>query len=193
MVDRTTALKTFGLDSNRPIVAILGGSQGSAAINSIMSAAIDDLTTKINVQLLWQTGENEFDTLYLLEKSYPGTKIIPFVENMGAFYSAADLIISRAGAMALAEITFCGKPSILIPFPGATADHQTKNAENLVHSRAAIHLPEKELSPERLVGEIKKLLVTPGRKEEMQIAAKRMSFQNSSEKIVQQIIATAGY
>lgn len=187
-MDRTMALRNFGLELDRPVVAILGGSQGSTAINGAVSAALGDLTTKLKVQVLWQTGRKDFEELSHLKESYPGVKILSFVENMGAFYSAADLIISRAGAMALAEITFCGKPSILIPFPGATADHQTKNAEGLVQAGAAIHLPENELSPTRLVDEVKKILATKQTHEEMGLNAKSISFKNSSEKIVQQIL-----
>ncbi|MCH8010606.1 MAG: UDP-N-acetylglucosamine--N-acetylmuramyl-(pentapeptide) pyrophosphoryl-undecaprenol N-acetylglucosamine transferase [Candidatus Marinimicrobia bacterium] len=187
-MNRTIALKNFGLEPDRPVVAILGGSQGSTAINGAVSAALGDLTTKLKVQVLWQTGRKDFEELSHLKESYPGVKILSFVENMGAFYSAADLIISRAGAMALAEITFCGKPSILIPFPRATADHQTKNAEGLVQAGAAIHLPENELSPTRLVDEVKKILATKQTHEEMGLNAKSISFKNSSEKIVQQIL-----
>ena len=187
-MDRTIALKNFGLEPDRPVVAILGGSQGSTAINGAVSAALDDLTTKLKVQVLWQTGRKDFEELSHLNESYPGVKILSFVENMGAFYSAADLIISRAGAMALAEITFCGKPSILIPFLGATADHQTKNAEGLVQAGAAIHLPEYELSPTSLVDKVKKILATKQTHEEMGLNAKSISFKNSSEKIVQQIL-----
>ena len=187
-MDRTMALRNFGLELDRPVVAILVGSQGSTAINGAVSAALGDLTTKLKVQVLWQTGRKDFEELSHLKESYPGVKILSFVENMGAFYSAADLIISRAGAMALAEITFCGKPSILIPFPGATADHQTKNAEGLVQAGAAIHLPENELSPTRLVDEVKKILATKQTHEEMGLNAKSISFKNSSEKIVQQIL-----
>ena len=187
-MDRTMALRNFGLELDRPVVAILGGSQGSTAINGAVSVALGDLTTKLKVQVLWQTGRKDFEELSHLKESYPGVKILSFVENMGAFYSAADLIISRAGAMALAEITFCGKPSILIPFPGATADHQTKNAEGLVQAGAAIHLPENELSPTRLVDEVKKILATKQTHEEMGLNAKSISFKNSSEKIVQQIL-----
>ncbi len=187
-MDRTMALRNFGLELDRPVVAILGGSQGSTAINGAVSVALGDLTTKLKVQVLWQTGRKDFEELSHLKESYPGVKILSFVENMGAFYSAADLIISRAGAMALAEITFCGKPSILIPFPGATADHQTKNAEGLVQAGAAIHLPENELTPTRLVDEVKKILATKQTHEEMGLNAKSISFKNSSEKIVQQIL-----
>ena len=81
------------------------------------------------VQILWQTGQNQYNQFKKLDSST--VKIRPFIHNMAEAYAISDLIISRAGALTLSEITACGKPSILVPFPHSAGDHQTKNAKSI--------------------------------------------------------------
>ena len=131
-------------------VLVLGGSLGAQAIN----AAIPQLNTALN--LYHQTGRAHFDTVKTAYKTSPNpenakrVKIVSFIDDMPSAYAWADVVICRAGAMTISELMLCGSVSILIPFPYATDNHQSANAQILAKAGAAILLPESELSPERL-------------------------------------------
>ena len=155
--ERNAASAEFGLEEDAKTIFVFGGSQGSHALNQTFLQSLDLL--KPDWQILWQTGERDFREI---ARKVNGRKIAarvyPFIQNMGSAYSASDLVISRAGALTLAEITACGKPSILVPFPFATADHQRHNAEALQKKGAAKMVLEKDLTAERLADEIGSLL-----------------------------------
>ncbi len=146
---RNNALEYFELDKSKLVVLIIGGSQGAKSINE----AIDEnlgLFTMNNLQLIWQTGSlyTQQARKSILEK-LDGTKknmvrARDFITKMDFAYSAADLVISRAGAIAISELSTVAKPCIFIPLPTAAEDHQTKNAEALVKQNAAIHLKDNE-------------------------------------------------
>lgn len=191
MMNKNDAIERFGLSHDRRVITITGGSQGSRTINRAVSAAVGYLTDRLNIQLIWQTGTSHYDDLRHFESTYPSVKIFPFLEPIGPAYSAADLIVSRAGALTLAEIAWCNKPSLLIPFPGASADHQTKNADTLRKVGAAVVLPERELSRERFVEEIENLISNPQKLSQMGDSAGSLSRPGAAEKIVDQILALA--
>jgi len=156
--DREEALKAFGLDRDKKTIFVFGGSQGARAINRALLECLDSL--KPEWQVLWQTGESDLAEVSQKTKgSVLKCALYPFIHDMKSAYAAADLVISRAGALALAEITACGKSSILIPYPYATADHQRHNAETLQKAGAASMILEKDLTRERLCGEILSLLL----------------------------------
>ena len=155
--ERSAALAQFGLDEERKTIFVFGGSQGSHAINQTLLRSIDLLDP--NWQILWQTGERDFQEIAgKVKEGKIVARVYPFIQDMGSAYAASDLVISRAGALTLAEITACGKPSVLIPFPFATADHQRHNAQALQKRGAAKMILEKDLTPERLASEIGSLL-----------------------------------
>jgi UDP-N-acetylglucosamine--N-acetylmuramyl-(pentapeptide) pyrophosphoryl-undecaprenol N-acetylglucosamine transferase len=134
--NRYHALRKFDLDSDKKTIFIFGGSQGAQAINHAVLDALDFFSK--DWQLLWQTGERNFASVSE-EAARKRVKcaVFPFVEDMSSAYAASDLVVSRAGALTLAEITACGKPSVLIPYPHAAADHQRYNAEVLQEEGAA--------------------------------------------------------
>jgi len=188
---RTDAIHNFGLSPEKPVITMIGGSQGSRTINRIVSASIEYLTDSLDTQIIWQTGTTHYKGLKHFESPYPSARLYPFLEEIGPAYSAADLVISRAGALTLAEITWCAKPSLLIPFPGAVADHQTKNANGLKQVGAAVVLPEKDLSRERFIQEVENLLSNPKKLSQMGKAAGSLSISNSAEQIVDQVLSLA--
>jgi UDP-N-acetylglucosamine--N-acetylmuramyl-(pentapeptide) pyrophosphoryl-undecaprenol N-acetylglucosamine transferase len=155
--ERNQALKKFGLEEGRKTIFVFGGSQGAHTINQVFLQCLDLL--KSEWQILWQTGEADFPEISSKVKG-KGIKcaVYPFIEDMGSAYAASDLVVSRAGALTLAEITACGKPSILIPFPFATADHQRHNAQALQKKGAARMILQKDLTAEVLACEISPLL-----------------------------------
>lgn len=142
---------------------VFGGSLGAHSINMAMAEAAP-LLAKLGGQLtiMHQTGEKdaaEVEAAYA--RSAINAQVVPFIDNMAAAYQQADLIICRAGATTIAEVTACGKPCIFIPFPHAVDDHQRRNAEALLKCAAGFMLLERELAPESLAGQITELLNAP--------------------------------
>jgi len=155
--ERSQALKKFGLREGKKTIFVFGGSQGAHTINHIFLQCLDLL--KPEWQVLWQTGEADFSEISQKVKGEAiACAVYPFIEDMGSAYAASDLVISRAGALTLAEITACGKPSVLIPFPFATADHQRHNAEALQKKGAATVILQKDLTAQVLAEKICSLL-----------------------------------
>ena len=139
------AYKFFNFSPERKTVLVVGGSLGALTLNKTMAAHLDDFR-KADLQLLWQTGEQYFRDIdsKLLAEQDDHIRIVPFIKNMNDAYSMADVIISRAGALALAELAIVGTPTILVPFPYAAEDHQTYNARALSDKGAAILIADKD-------------------------------------------------
>tara|TARA_Y100000590_G_scaffold170142_1_gene194714 strand:+ start:1579 stop:2670 length:1092 start_codon:yes stop_codon:yes gene_type:complete len=184
--DRTEALRNFGLSERLPVVGLLGGSQGALTLNRAMKRALEKMT---DVQIVWQAGSIHQNQFAIHENER--VKVLPFVDDMGAFYAAADVVISRAGALALAEIAACGKPSLLVPFAGAAGDHQSKNAESLRATGAAVVVDERELTGDRLADEVMGLLSDKSRLNHMSIAARSVAKPDAAVQIVEEIEVNA--
>lgn len=141
---KSEAISAFGLDPNKPTILSVGGSQGARAINDAWLENLDELVAS-GVQLIWQTGKLDFQKIInSVGNKYPTVHITEFIYNMKDAYAASDIIVSRAGAMAISELCIVGKPTILIPLPTAAEDHQTKNAQSLVDKEAAILIKNSE-------------------------------------------------
>lgn len=136
---REKALEFFGLEKDKKTVLIIGGSLGAKAINDAILPQINRFVEE-GVQLIWQTGKVSYQTVSEGTKnlSSKGIKAHQFIAEMDLAYAAADLVISRAGAIAVTEIVLTKKPAILVPLPSAAEDHQTKNAIALTQHDAAI-------------------------------------------------------
>jgi len=142
---REQGINHFGLNPEQKTVLIIGGSQGALGINEGVKASLE-LFHQNNIQVIWQTGKFYFPIAKSIteEKKYTNIHPMEFIEKMNFAYSAADLAISRAGAMSVSELCICGKPSIFIPLPTAAEDHQTKNAMSLVNKNAAVLVKNSE-------------------------------------------------
>ncbi|MEM7379694.1 MAG: undecaprenyldiphospho-muramoylpentapeptide beta-N-acetylglucosaminyltransferase [Bacteroidota bacterium] len=142
---KESATAFFGLDPNKSIVLIIGGSLGARRINMLIEEKLSYFE-KQHVQLIWQCGK-----LYYEEyKKYDSTtvKVFDFLNRMDLTYAAADIIISRAGAGSVSELCIVGKPVLFIPSPNVAEDHQTKNAQALVDKEAAMMINERKLDAE---------------------------------------------
>lgn len=142
---------------------VFGGSLGAHSINLTLAAAAP-LLGKLarELTITHQTGEKDFEEVTAAYRAAGiKAKVVPFIDNMAAEYRAADLIICRAGATTIAEVTACGKACIFIPFPHAVDDHQRKNAEALLKCSAGFMIIEREFSAESLVREIAALISSP--------------------------------
>ena len=137
-IDRAEAAAEFGLDPAKKTILVIGGSLGARSINQGIEASLGQLSD--DVQLLWQTGKFYFDEIDANLQKSPKANVaaMAFIKRMDLAYALADVVISRAGASSISELALLGKPSILIPSPNVSEDHQTKNARALEERGAAI-------------------------------------------------------
>lgn len=152
------AYEFFKLSPEKKTLLVVGGSLGAKTINRTMSENIDKLKAT-GIQVLWQTGESYYkaNQMELSMLQNDDIRIVPFIKNMNDAYGIADFIISRAGALAIAELSILGTPTILVPFPYAAEDHQTKNAMALVDKGAALIVKDSEAG-EKLIPTFEKLV-----------------------------------
>lgn len=143
VVLKEEALEYFGLKSDKPTVLVMGGSLGARSINASIKNGLNKLIDA-GIQVIWQTGKGNLATIDEAIKKRKEVCITEFISKMNYAYKVADVVVSRAGAIALAEICVAGKPSVLVPFPLAAEDHQTVNAQLLVKQGAALMVSDKE-------------------------------------------------
>jgi len=150
-ISRAEALAFWGFDTDKKTLLIVGGSLGAGTINRSILEGLSLLATH-NIQVLWQTGKYYYDNIIQnISQPLPNTlKIVPFITQMGYAYACADVVISRAGALSISELSLAGKAVILVPSPNVAEDHQTKNALNLAQEQAALLIPDKD-AVDRLV------------------------------------------
>lgn len=142
---RPRGMEMFDLDPSKKTLLVVGGSQGAKAINESIAAGIERLAEK-NIQLLWQTGKTFYPLAQKAVEPFKdkGIRAVDFITKMDYGYAVADLVVSRAGAGAVSEMSLIHKPCILVPLPTAAEDHQTKNAMSLVNHHAAILVKDVE-------------------------------------------------
>jgi UDP-N-acetylglucosamine--N-acetylmuramyl-(pentapeptide) pyrophosphoryl-undecaprenol N-acetylglucosamine transferase len=182
---RHTCLSHFGLESNKPTLLITGGSLGAGAINAAVATSLQTWTQK-GYQVIWQTGERQFDT-YKHLNARGSIWISAFIPDMQIAYSAADVVLSRAGAMAIAELLAVKKPAILVPLPSAAEDHQTHNAKSLADQGAAIHLKESLLN-DKLNETVDQLLSNESAIDAIREKLSALHQAGSAQKIAQSIL-----
>lgn len=143
---RKEAIEFFGLDPQKKTILIVGGSLGARTINRSIIDGLDRIFAVPDVQIIWQTGKYYLADVTKHLKAYRGMQVYysDFITRMDFAYSAADLVISRAGASSISELCLLGKPVVLVPSPNVAEDHQTKNAKALVDKDAAIMIADKD-------------------------------------------------
>ena len=182
-----SAYQYFNFTPERRTVLVVGGSLGARTLNQTMAAHLDEFR-KADLQLLWQTGELFYKNIdpELLKQQDEHIRIVPFIKNMNDAYSMADIIVSRAGALALAELTLVGAPTILVPFPYAAEDHQTFNAKALSTKDAALLVTDKE-APEKLMPTLLQLASDPDRMLTLGTNIKRFALPDAIDLIYAEI------
>lgn len=180
----------FGIEGEGQVVLVIGGSLGAHSINTAVGAGLKDILAE-GVSLLWQTGKPYFETAQQQAAPYSGKVVVrDFIQRMDAAYAAADLIISRAGALAIAELCIVGKPVIFVPYPYAAEDHQTSNAMALVRHNAAELVRDPDAAAE-LVPKLKKLLYDEAAQSIMRAALQQLAIRDADYNIAEEVIATA--
>lgn len=167
-------------------ILIFGGSQGATAINRTIVEMLPALAQrKEEISIIHQTGENDLDMTRQAYARYGlDAEISPFIEDMASAYASSDLIICRAGATTLAEITTGGKAAILIPFPFAANDHQTKNAQAMAEADAAEMIPQNLLTAEKLFSLVENLLENETKLRNLAANAKKSGRPEAAARIV---------
>ncbi len=186
--DKISAMKKFNLEQNKKTVLILGGSQGASGINQAVLEDLNSEEKELDFQILWQTGERDFQKIKEnFKNKTKAVQVFSFIEDMSSAYAIGDLIISRAGAITLSEITGCGKPAILIPYPFATAQHQKFNAHVLEKNGAAIVIEEKELTKDKLIANVLELLADEAKLKQMSQNSKALGKPDALNEILDEI------
>ncbi len=183
------ARKQLGLSPDKFTIFLTGGSQGAAALNEVMLGMLRQFGLPENSQLVWQCGDREFEVLRdaVAQLDLP-IALFGFLDDMPLAYRVADLVISRAGALTLAEIAVFGVPAILVPYPFAAADHQRKNAKAFVARGAAVMLDQDDLTPALLYATVKELMDNPRRLAEMRNKMLSLAKPDAVEVIARTII-----
>lgn len=191
--EKRNIVSKFGLEDTKPILLVFGGSQGAKKINDTM---IELIKEKMNseYQIIWAAGPKQYDGIKEeLEKAnininnIKNTKIVPYIYNMEEVMNVSDVILARSGAMTITEISNLGKPSILIPLPNVSHNHQLYNAKVLENIGAAKIILNDELEAKKLSEEIEDIILNKNKLEEMSKKALEKSTTNVEEKIYEEI------
>jgi UDP-N-acetylglucosamine--N-acetylmuramyl-(pentapeptide) pyrophosphoryl-undecaprenol N-acetylglucosamine transferase len=150
---REEGLKHFNLSPEKKTILVIGGSLGARTINESINAGLEKLRDA-GVQVVWQTGKGYFTKAEERTKAFENVRAFEFIYEMDLAYAVADIVISRAGALSISELSLVGKPSILVPSPNVAEDHQTKNAMALVNKNAAMLIKDENARHELIAAGI---------------------------------------
>lgn len=183
--DRKNARSRLDLDGEKPLVIVMGGSLGAGKINETVVRMILKHYKNEDCNLIFATGNNEYEKVgkQLQNIVFPSLNVTPYIYDAGNVYAAADLIVCRAGAITCSELTALGVPSIMIPSPNVTANHQEHNARSLEKHGASVVILEKDLNEDLLYRQIMSLLKDREQLGKMAKNAKKIGITNATEKI----------
>lgn len=178
----------LGLDQNKKTILILGGSLGARTLNESVAGYVSALRSRGDLQVFWQVGKLYYDEFKNSEiVKLPNIFMVPFIDDMKTAYAAADIIISRAGALTISELTIVGKPSILVPSPNVAEDHQTENAKSLLNKKAALMVKDDE-SRKKLIPLALKLLDDVSLQAELALNISNLAKPNAADAIAEELI-----
>lgn len=188
---KSEALQFFNLANDKITLLVVGGSLGARTINKSIESGINNLASA-NIQLIWQTGKHYAENATSSVSGYKGKGFItsPFIKEMDKAYAAADIVVSRAGAIAISELCISGKPSILVPSPNVAEDHQTKNALAL-SSRGAAKLITDSEAPEKLIDAVLSLASNLNEQVNLSTNISQLAMHNSAGHIAGEVFKLA--
>jgi UDP-N-acetylglucosamine--N-acetylmuramyl-(pentapeptide) pyrophosphoryl-undecaprenol N-acetylglucosamine transferase len=187
--DKRTANDFFMLDALRTTVLVVGGSLGARSINEAINEGLEEFVQN-SIQLIWQTGKTDAVKWKKAAETKPGIRVNDFITKMELAYAAADIVVSRAGAMAVAELCMVKKPVVFVPYPFAAEDHQTMNARNLVEKNAALMVKDSEARKD-LMPALMQLVNDRLKQQELKENIGKYSVANAAETIAEEIIKHA--
>jgi UDP-N-acetylglucosamine--N-acetylmuramyl-(pentapeptide) pyrophosphoryl-undecaprenol N-acetylglucosamine transferase len=187
---RNQALQFFGFSPDQPVVLIIGGSLGARTINQSILAALPALKAE-GVQVLWQSGKFYYqklrETIHNEGLADERVQLREFIKEMDLAYAASTIVVSRAGALSIAELCLAAKPVIFVPSPNVAEDHQTKNAMALVEANAAIMIPDAE-AMDKLGNQIIELIDDKKMQNRLSENIKKLSVPDATDRIIHQIL-----
>lgn len=191
--DRAAGRARFGLDPEHFTVLVLGGSQGAASLNAAMLGAASALTDPHAVQILHQAGPAHAEEVAARAATFraPRYVVVGYIDHVGDAYAAADLVICRAGAATLAEVTANGLPCVAVPYPYAAAGHQDANADLLARAGAAVVIPDRDLSGGRLAAVIQGLRDDPLRRRAMATRSAQLGRPGAAAQVAELVAQAA--
>jgi UDP-N-acetylglucosamine--N-acetylmuramyl-(pentapeptide) pyrophosphoryl-undecaprenol N-acetylglucosamine transferase len=177
-----------------PRLLVFGGSQGAHAINQVVMQSAAELLSKVpGLRIVHQTGERDYNgALTAYANLGGGVDVHPFLDDMPGRFAHASLLLCRAGASTVGEVTAAAKPAIFVPFPRAADDHQKRNAEVLERAGAAVMIEESKFSRESLISTVASLFADPSKLEQMGAAARKLSHPNAARDIATMAARIAG-
>jgi UDP-N-acetylglucosamine--N-acetylmuramyl-(pentapeptide) pyrophosphoryl-undecaprenol N-acetylglucosamine transferase len=184
-ITRSEGIKFFGLEEGKKTVLVIGGSLGARSINQAVDRALDVLLEN-GLQVIWQTGKDYAAQAALRVQGKRAVWTGDFITQMECAYAAGDIVISRAGAMAIAELCVVSKPVLFVPYPFAAEDHQTANANNLVSRNAALMVKDAE-AVEKMVPMILELTAAPAKQEELRNNIGSLGVRDADKRIAEEI------
>lgn len=185
-IARADALHRFGLHSGKRTVLVIGGSLGAKSINDVIMTHLGDIAT-LNLQLIWQTGKYNAEQYIRKGNSYNNIWVSEFIQDMDEAYAAADVVVSRAGAMSVAELCVVKKPVVFVPYPFAAEDHQTVNANYLVHKNAALMVKDADVQTQ-LFATLTNLVFDEAKQTEIKTNIAPLGITNANERIAEEIM-----
>lgn len=185
-ISRKEALAHFNLDESKTTILVVGGSLGASSINQALMNHLSEFE-KNNLQLIWQTGKTNADLYKNAATPFKNIWVDSFITQMEFGYAAADLVISRAGAMAVTELCVLGKAAVLVPFPFAAEDHQTANAMQLVNNGAAKIIKDADAKDE-LVKTVIELAASPMEQEKMKAQIRQLALRKAADFVAKEIL-----
>jgi UDP-N-acetylglucosamine--N-acetylmuramyl-(pentapeptide) pyrophosphoryl-undecaprenol N-acetylglucosamine transferase len=192
-VTRNQGLEHFGIEANKKVLLVLGGSLGARTINQSLLASLDLIKNRPDIVVIWQTGKLYHQTVKEALGNNPveNIRLYDFIARMDLAYVSADAIISRAGAGTISELCLVARPCILVPSPNVAEDHQTRNAQALASREAAIMIPDSQ-AKEKLVKVAFELLDNPEKQKKLSENIARLALRNSAKTIALEVLKLAG-
>jgi UDP-N-acetylglucosamine--N-acetylmuramyl-(pentapeptide) pyrophosphoryl-undecaprenol N-acetylglucosamine transferase len=176
----------FGIKEEGKTILVIGGSLGAKSINECIDAQLEDILQE-GVNVIWQTGKPYYEQAMKRAASHNRVKVLDFISDMDYAYAAADIVVSRAGALAIAELCIAAKPVIFVPYPFAAEDHQTSNAMALVNNNAAMLVKDREVRT-MLLKKLKTILHDSSMQEAMSKNLNAMAITDADERIAGKVI-----
>ncbi len=187
---RAEGLEYFRLSADKPTLLVVGGSLGARTLNVSVLAGIDKLTAQ-GVQVIWQSGKTAYQAMGAQLAAIdhrPGIQLREFLTRMDLAYAVADVVVSRAGALAISELALVRKPVIFVPSPNVAEDHQRKNAEALVKENAALMVLDVDV-PKQLIDQAIALLNDPSRQQVLQQNIGQLARPEAAQQIAEEVLS----
>lgn len=186
---RAEAAAHYGFSPDKPTLFIVGGSLGARTLNDTMRLHLDQLRDA-GVQVLWQCGKIYYEEFAPIAANYTNVRLLAFIDKMPLAYQLADVVVSRAGALSIAELCAVARPAIFVPSPNVTDDHQTANARRLTDHAAALLVSDSD-ARQQLIPQALQLLSDPNKRAELQANIAPLATPNAAIDIAREVIALA--